>query len=482
MKTYFLSWWIENLGVVPLFLFAAFLFLPIFLSLSFLLHSVCIVLDAITLSLFINSLYISKSRQIFLYVLLVIVKGFSLNYAHAQSVTDKNDRTFQHFLSKGEQLELKFSNLDNFSVGNPQVISVKYRPQKSSFLIKGISMGFSDLIIWKKNQKITHNLYIISKQEQLKRAEILQGLHKMGLHTDVIAGIICVKGTIKSIIDYKNIIKIKKHVANLSLNINLDLSLRNFIIGDIYKSLYKKGPNLIRCTNKSLLFSCVYQGILPNEITNELKDSYEINFIRSNKSATQNFYIDLKIVQVENVHSKQIDLGIDQISASIEKVINLNQLVLNENIHISQESFNATIIANPKGLVRADEEFQLTLGSEIPFSQTSNNGVDTSWKFAGLNFNAVIKEVTNGLLLNYSTNFTNSMNQNVEGATGKGSIYIKSEEYIRIFEITSNVKKQNTISIPLLNKIPFINYLFQNNSNINGHKQIIGFAKIRRSK
>jgi hypothetical protein len=473
---YCLSGWIENLGVVPLFLSAAFLFLPIFLSFILLLHLVCIVLDAIILSLSNKFFITNKFRQVVLYSFLFIVKGFIAPCA--LSTEPPSSGNHQLFLARGEQEELKIKDLGNFSVGNPQVLAVKYRSKQKQLLLKGKSIGFSDLIIWHRDKKITYKVFVISKKEQLKRLSIIDGLRKIGLNGELHSGIIFVSGNISNLAQYLHVKKLKRERPEIIWHICIDQKLRNEIIADIYATLYGKNISFINCEQLELAFNCYYQGTMNNFHRSYLESKYLINFLPTQNSKDQNFFLEFKIIQIEHYQNKAISTGLEKISSSIGDLIKFNDFIQGQTITLEGQKINATLLANPKSIITMKTPVTISLGAEVPFSQTSNNGVNTQWKFAGLKIKSDLQREESKLLLNYQTDFTRPVGDLISGSTGKGAVYLKQNDFVRVFEITFETTQKNHSYLPGIGEIPFLKYLFQGTTSSNGHKQIIGFVKI----
>ena len=476
LNFYCLSWWIANLGVVPLFLFSAFLFLPIFLSFNLLLHLVCIVLDAIIPSLSKKFLCANKFRQVVLYSFLFIVKGFIAPCALSNQGTIPNSQ--QLFLAKGEQEELKINNLDNFSVGNPQVISVNYRSQQKQLLIKGKMIGFSDLIIWQRNKKNIYKIFVISKKEQLKRLSIIDGLKKIGLEGQLHSGIIYVTGEVSNIAQYLHIKKLKVQQPEIIWQVTIEQKLRNQIIADIYKTLYGKDITYINCEELELSFNCYYQGSINNFHRNYLESKYIVSLLPTKNSLHQNYFLEFKIIQIEHYQNMAISAGLEKISASIGDLLKFNDFLQGQTVTLEGQKINATLLANPKTVITTKTPVTISLGAEVPFSQTSNNGVNTQWKFAGLKVRSILTNEDNNMLLNYQTDFTRPVGELISGSTGKGAVYLTKDKFVRVFEITFETTQMNRSYIPGIGEIPFLKYLFQGTSSSNGHKQIIGFVKI----
>jgi hypothetical protein len=479
MMNYLPSGWIENLGVVPLFLLAAFLFLPIFLSFILLLHLVCIVFDAIILSLLPKFFILFKSRQTFLYILLFIVKGFSPLTSMAKLPITVPSKDLQVFLAKGEQYELKINKLESFSIGNSQVISIKNQPRKKRLLIKGKSLGFSDVIIWSGASKKTYKFYVISKRQQSKRLELLDGVKNLGLQYHSAGGIIQITGKVTSLKQYGHIKKLKEKHPDLIWIIYLEQKLKNRIIANIYKLLYPKGADRIQCHNLGLEFHCQYRGNLDDFYRKYLKQKYLVVFEQFSKEKIRNYQMEFKIIQLEHTDSHFYKLGLDEVSSSIQDLLQTQSFLQSQVINIQGHNIKASLIANPKSIVTLDERTMLSLGAEIPFSQNSQQGIHTQWKFAGLKIECLLKKKTKALHLNYQTDFTQPNQTSVNGSRGAGSLYIHHHNFIKLFEITYESEYQKNQGIPGLRDIPILKLLFQSVNKGKNYKQIIGFVMIK---
>ncbi|MGK0368092.1 MAG: hypothetical protein ACI9QD_001233, partial [Thermoproteota archaeon] len=128
MKPAYFSW-ISNLGVVPLFLLAAFLFTPCFLSLFLLIFLNCFVFEPIltTPALYLNIfsifvLHLNKVRPLYLYILDLNVKRYIIGISLLFTL-NAHSQTF--FIAKGQQKEFPSINVHRFSIGNKEVIAHK---------------------------------------------------------------------------------------------------------------------------------------------------------------------------------------------------------------------------------------------------------------------------------------------------------------------------------------------------------------------
>lgn len=256
---YFLSGWIANLGVVPLFSLAFFLALPVFFSLFFLLIRVCLVREPILKSFI--SVCIKLFKREFLSFMIVLVKVISINSAMSQTeFSDKSPKEI--FLGRGEQVEIYLPEVKSFSIGNKEVIRHRHNAKSKMIIVKGKSIGFSDMVVWnKQGPKVTYRFYVSSKKEQLKKMESLGALKETGLSVKVSGEIILVEGVIDHLRDYFIVKKLEAQKSkDLIFNLSLSKKLRNTIYKNIYQTFLKESAEYIACSTSSIFIHCEYSS------------------------------------------------------------------------------------------------------------------------------------------------------------------------------------------------------------------------------
>ncbi len=479
LSNYAFSGWIENLGVVPLFSFAFFLFFPAFLSFNFLLVSVLIVGEPIFKSL--SYLINYKFRCIYLSLLPPLVKIFltatlctSNSYANVKK---------DIFISKGEQFELVVSSLKNFSVGNKEVLKYKYLPKKNIILLKGKSQGFSDLVTWDKHgNKSSFHIYVTSKREQLKKMEIAQILKGTGLKTQISGDIIYVSGEIVKESDYLIVKKLENQkLENLILNIELEHELKNKIIAKIYQELYARGFDYVSCSHSYGQILCNYQSKTEEkEYIKELEAQYQIRFQNLNQhNRFKNYQLEFKVVSVETNESTQQDSGFHRVQNNLANLIQTNQSKLaTGDILLEDQDTRIKLVASPLIKTTIDQKFQLQLGGEIPFSQVQNNLQGLKWKFVGLQIKGKLELKGKQFFLGYQGHLTKPSSSGVEGPKGSSSLFIGLGSFTKLYSVKLNHNTNLTTAIPYLKRIPFLNKLFSKTNQQYGHREIIVMAKL----
>lgn len=482
MKNYF-SLWIENLGVDPLLSSMFFLAFPAFFLLNFLLHLVCIVFEAIILPLPLLKQLNYNFRPLFLSIYKSNVKVFLMSYVALTLCNNAYSSNIKEiFISTGEQVEINEPQIRKYSVGNKDVIKHKHRAKYGKILIKGKKMGFSDLVIWKKKEKVTYHLYVISKKQQLEKISLIESLKRMNLKIRTQGEIVYVFGEISTFEQFFLISKINmKNHKNLILDVSINKKLRNELYSKIYLELYNDGASKVICKNYGIKITCSLQGIsLTNSSIQYLKEKFFVSFShRTERGESKNYIASLKIIQVEISNSQHFKIGPSKISSSVQELVQTNNFLQNEMINISNTKANLKILAEPVTTLILNEKAKIQLGGEIPFTTSStDNKTIQKWKFYGLKIETVLRSVNGNPLIQYSTELTSPSNKSINGSKGKSSVYIKKDEYVKLFEVGYQVDNNNREYLPILGEIPFLRNLFSNESNTDSYKHIICYIKL----
>lgn len=486
LENYFSSLWIANLGVDPSIAILFFLFFPAFFFLKFLLHLVCIVFEAMTISL--SSLYkvLLKISPIYLSILLFIVKiFFFITTDKALATQQKHNNIKEILISKGEQFEIPTKDLARYSIGNKEVLKHIHIKRKNKIILKGKSIGFSDLIIWQEDQKKSFHVYVLSKKSQMEQVKLIESLKRTSLQIKVEGSLIFINGSITSLNEYFIIHSIiKKKNPNIIINVNLKQSLRNEIYAKVYKSFYTIGANKVICFNYEHQIDCSIQGLsLKHPQVKFISHKYSINLQNTiGILKDTNYTASFKIIQIENTDTTKRNIGLSKISAPLADLINSNyiSLVEGEQTYLNEVNINATLLAEPQTSLVIDQKALISLGGEIPFQQAYNDQSITQWKFYGLKVNTVLKNFNGKPFLEYKTELTSPIEQNVNGSKGNSGIYVTTGKYIKLFEVGYKTSGNQQEGVPILNKIPILKYLFSSNYKSNSYKQIICYVKVEK--
>jgi hypothetical protein len=473
------SSWIANLGVVPWLRLKAFLFAPAALWCALRRFSVTAVLEAINISSR-NNLNFSSFKLLNVTTCLFIVKVFLLLPVASFAQVSPSDV----ILAKGEQKEMSFVSLKNFSVGNPEVISYKYAPKTGKLLIKGKKVGFTDLVVWNKTGKEVISIYVLSKQKFMKTFQLADALKNMNLTIDIKGPIMTASGVLSDFSDYLYLQKIKGQFQDqVFFKITLDPKLRNHIIGQIYKKLYANGFSSVTCQADWLDILCFYEGSTNAEFLKQISSFYRVSFIQQDSRLRhKNYRLKLKLVQLERMDGKEIHLGLDKIQASVSDLfVNGIRKLIDENaVYLQKTQMDLSSLAEPELIVNLNTPQLVEIGSQIPYQNIGVQGstviAPIDWRFAGLKIKTKITESYGKLLLDYETEFSRPVDQAISGSKEISSALLEIGVPMKIFQIGFQTTSKDRKGIPLLSEIPILKHLFESKSDSKTYKQIYGYV------
>lgn len=472
-------WWTANLGVVPLFLLAAFLLAPAALCLALRRFSVTAVLDAIYISRDKFRLY-GNLKLLNVTGCLLFVKIFLL--MPVASFASDNPKDI--ILAKGEQKEIQIETLRNFSVGNPEVISYKFLPKQGKLLLKGKKVGFTDVIIWNGKGKETFSIYVLSKQKFLKTFQLADALKNLNLEIDIKGPIMTASGILSDFSDYLYLQKIKGQFQDqVFFKIALDPKLRNHIVGQIYKKLYANGFSSVTCQVDWLDVLCFYEGSQNENLLKQLSSFYRVTFIQQDSRLRhKNYRLKLKLIQVEQMDGREIHLGMDAFQTSIRDLFDfgIRKLVEDNQVFLQKSKLDLSTLAEPELIVNLSTPQLIEIGSQIPYQNIAQQGATViapiDWRFAGLKIKTKITESFGKLLLEYETEFSRPVQQAINGSKEISSALLEIGVPMKIFQIGFQTSAKDRRGIPLLSDIPILKHLFESKSDQTTYKQIYGYV------
>jgi hypothetical protein len=490
------SSWIANLGVVPLFLSAAFLLAPLFLSLPVLLFLVTLVLE----TMLYPYLYYKRLKGFVLQSTFVkflagkthVVKAILLiscifPVANAQKSVDTSI-----ILAIGAHKEIQLPKFTKYSLGNKDVVRHKLGASKKSILLKGIKQGFSELLIWNATGgKTIFSIYVLSKIKLMKLAHLSQLITDIKLTPNIVGPILKVQGRIIELSQYQKLHNlIKNNKEAIDANVKISASLRNKVIGLIYKEFFKFQVSDIQCQFERIKLICRASDINnsgPNkDVLNHLKQTYFVTFINSlSQNIYKNFMVKLKLIQLEKTNGEELQIGLDHISTNLDNIFNMSlfNIMKKNKFLLSKEDIDVSTIAESESILKIDHPLSIQIGSEVPYTLSSYKDQRNSleWKFAGIKIKLKIKNHAHKLLLEYATVFTkpsNGSQSSISGSKENSAAYIKLNQPLKLFEVKFKSRGKNIGSIPYLSKIPILGRIFQSSSNSENFKNITGILLI----
>lgn len=387
-------------------------------------------------------------------------------------------------LAKGEQKELAFSQMKNFSVGNPDVISYKWMPKQGKLLVKGKKVGFTDLVVWTQKGKEILSLYVLSKQKFLKTFQLADALKNLNLSIDIKGPIMTATGTLSDFGDYLYLQKIKGQFQDqVFFKINLDQKLRNHIVGQVYKKLYANGFASVTCQADWLDIMCFYEGSNNEALLKQIASFYRVSFIQQDSRLRhKNYRLKLKLIQLERMDGREIHVGLDKFKTRVGDIFDfgIRKLIDDNMVFLTQSQMDLSSLAEPEMIVNLNTPQMIEIGSQIPYQNISTQGGNViapiDWRFAGLKIKTKITESYGKILLDYETEFSRPVEQAISGSKETSSALLEVGVPLKIFQIGFQTTSKNRQGIPLISEIPILKHLFESKSDQKTYKQIYGYV------
>lgn len=423
------------------------------------------------------------------YVNLILTKflffqAFTL-YADTQVL---NNRSTPIVISKGEVHELPFLSTQRFSVSQKKCLSAKVIKNQKKIILKGLCLGFAEVVIWKKSESTIYPVYILSKQEQLKLTKTLQTLNSYGLAANFNGDFIEIKNEIKNIEQYQLIQKLNGK-NKLLIQSRINKKLRNKIIGEIYEIFHEEDLSDYYCKIKNIKFHCSYSESQELNKTSKkyLQDYYGVSlFKRKDSESSKNFRIKLIIYQLERSDGEEISFGLDQINtrgvdlfaSGLPALVNNNQILFKDN------QIQVSTLARPETIINLGKKATIQLGSEIPFKTQVEGVMTTQWRFAGIKLNLKLDKISKNYQIDYSTELYKPTIQGdqvfLNGSKNSSMAMVKLTDQLNLFQISLTTENETLGGIPYLSEIPVLGKLFSSSLNSDQFKLIIGTIKIER--
>ena len=462
MINYFSSLCTANFGVVPCFSLWFLRFLPIFFSFNRLRHLVCIVFEAILFSLFKESVF-TKNRTLFVTFSASIVKIFLfLNLLCSAKANAEVIPEEEIFLSKGEQSELTIKNLESYSIGNKEVIKHKYLKSKNLLILKGASLGFSDVIINTKQGKKALKIFVTSKRSQLKKMEAAGAIKKTGLLVNTYSDVIHVSGEIKDLRTYLLYHQLLKDEAlQVVSEVAFGSDFAADFIDKLYRDFQQANYDFISCDLVGIDFHCSYSG---NRGLKSLIEKYQKEYFvkMSALESIRALKLKLYIVYVKHSDSLHRDSGFNQISGSLSELLeNGANSLRTGDLLLKNEDFESYLVASPSLSVLSGEKFEISMGEEQAIINQTPNSQTTTFKFSGIRFSGKLASLAQQYKVSYQMEITEGSQNNFSGPRGKSALLIDLDKTEEILDFELDQKSQQLQSIPWLSSIPVLGNLMQ---------------------
>ncbi len=475
-KILYFSSWIENFGVVPLFLFLAFLFLPTFDFLFLLLLSVTAVRETISkiltkLVLFFNNPKCLPSLRRTVKIILFLI----IMTREAQSSSDI-------IISKGEVKELKTPIIKKLTIGNSEIISQTPSPKNDGILLKGKMVGYTELKIWTHSDRLlSFHIHVLKKAEHLSINQILNALKPMGLKVKFEGPQISVEGAINKEKDRRNLIfLLKKYKTLLNSTVEISDELKKNIIEKVISIFSKSGVDQIECQEDFINLICFLPPMEKNldELKKYISNEYGVKFLIKERIDLTNYLLKLKIIQIEKQNGDSIGLNLDYnpdilmglFKTGLKKYLDLN------NINFDSHNLEVSTLAEPEILTLIGKKSQVEVGAEIPFFNKNENRDSIIWKFAGIKAELELEKYGNHYQLSYKTQMTKPFgDSSISGNKESSTAIIELQKPIQLFQIGFKTEGIKSDGFPLIQNIPLLREIFGSSSSHSTYKRITGF-------
>lgn len=494
--------WIANFGVVPLFLFSAFLLVPAFFAFLNLLFVVTHVLETIGKPLYncdhfrINSnnftLYNLNLKPYFLPIFSQCVKAFFSFMILIPLLIPANALGEDFILGRGQSMTLRMPLMEKFNVGNKEVLAYKMNEKEKSLLIRGAKLGTSEILVWEKGSSTPkeYQFFVISKLQEAKFLNLAQLITNLGLETKIQIPHLIVSGEISGLKQYLQYKKIQAtHSDTILDESTLALTLKKDILADIYQMFFNDYKDSVRCRVIASDVTCfVPANDAPSEaLKKHLIEKYKVNFIEQNGQRLKNNYsFKLKLIQLEQMDGEELRLGLDQLSASLGDLLSLplQKIVEKNAVLLAQKKVQINTLAEPEALIRALSPAEFQIGADVPYTTSNKEGTitQTQWQFAGLKIKVVLENMEDKIKISYETELTKpamEANGPISGNKEKSSIVIDLNRPTRIFQISLKTEALGVDQMPFLNRIPLLGELFKSKSLQNNYKTITAIIEVK---
>ncbi|HLE10931.1 MAG: hypothetical protein A2504_09225 [Bdellovibrionales bacterium RIFOXYD12_FULL_39_22] len=480
-----------NFGVVPLIRFCALRSAPTFLRFLALLLSVTLVLEAIIKLLSFNDKN-DPGKRVFVTSPILSVKLFAIipiitiAFWPVHSWALDNGQTQNDIvISIGEHYELPLPNMKKFTIGNHEVLSHKLTEQKR-LIIKGIKLGYSELVVWEQaGTKQEFQVYILSKEKQLKLSHYLQTLHNFNIDATLSGPLIVIRGTISSLSQLKIIRQLTNKAPDIfHLAAHFNQALRNEIIGDIYKQFYEQYIDHIICEDNLLDINCRYTDTndVDEKFLSIISQKYGANLVKmASNVADKKYLLRLKIIQMEKMNGEELGLGLDSMSGQLSDLFTggLTSLLKNNSLLLEEQAVDMSTLAEPEIVIIPGKEVEIEVGGDIPLAINNPDDNDKRvlfFKFAGIKIKIKIEKHNDKFMANYKTEFSRpgENNDSVTGNKESSAALVAKGTPLQLFQIGFKTVDNATRSLPLINKIPLIRTIFSSKSGHSNHKKISG--------
>ncbi len=394
-------------------------------------------------------------------------------------------------LAIGQVTEISLSGITNFSISNKEVLSSKAIQAQNKLFIKGKMQGQSIVTLWTNSgKKKIHEVYVLSKSGQFKVLEVLNNLRHFGINGDIKGDKLIISQDITTLDQYLVLRPLLNKNKSIIFKGELKDKVAKKIIGEIHHKFFQNYYDDIRCEKSKIDIHCfTNEEILKDKkFLGPLQKKLMVKFFLSQRfDNLVNHKLEMRIIQIERMDGKEINFGLDQVDVGLSDLLDegASALAKSQSIVFRDTDYNVSTLATQKILLRTNNKSTVQMGSDIPFTTTTNNnGNNTQWRFAGLKIEMLLEKINNRYKVKYSTKLTRPMGQTngdtyINGSAQESSFLIEKGIPIQMFEIDLTTDDNAGRRLPILGQIPILGKLFSSSAKFKTYKRIIAIAKLK---
>lgn len=391
-------------------------------------------------------------------------------------------------LAKGEQLELTFETIKQYSIGNKDILSSKTTSNGKSLFIKGKSIGYTDLLVWSKNRKKQYQVYVISKKNHLEHAKILEVFKPPHWVVGFEGTSIALKGELKTTNQWLVLQELQHKKITMTLqDVSIDKYLKRELIGSTYKKISSLGIRNFRCEIQELpLMDCIGQNHLSSLEQKILKNKYP--YIRWSKfnqlAAPRNIRAKIKLLSFDFEQGEDWQKGFGYLQGQLHQIFDgaFWSMIKFNSVNFKKYWNKVQVLAEPEFTLLPDTKANFSVGSEIPY-WSRNNGQEQqqiAWKFAGLKVEITLQTAQDleKIKVIYHTSLTSPLGEQIQGHDQQAELLVRKNENSILFDINYQSLTNNEQGIPFWKKIPILYHLFADERGHQNQKKITAIINL----
>ncbi len=385
-------------------------------------------------------------------------------------------------LAKGEQIELNFPKILQYSVGNKEVLGTKLDRSNKTLYIKGKSMGFTDLILWTSSKRFTYQVFVISKKNHLEHARILEVFKSPEWKVTLEGNAIALKGEITSQNQWMVLQDLAVNKSKLVLqDVSIDRFLKRELLTKSYKKLGSLGLSNFRCEIQELPhIDCSGQHNISNQDLKTINNSFPtVRWKRIHElSPSKNIRAKLKILSFDLEQGENWQKGLGFLQGQLHQVFEGSfwSMIKTNAVQFRKYWNKVQIVAEPEFILIPNTKAHFTIGSEIPFwsRNSQNENMQLEWKFAGLKVQIHLLETKNPktIRIQYHTALTSPVGEQIHGHEQEAELHINDNQNTILFDISYQSQNHSQQGIPFWKKIPILYQLFADDFGHANQKKI----------